>query len=480
VEASEVGSISNAAEEEGRLVDCPYPVSKVGTVRMISLLLRKAKIPRAFAYTYLLVILYALSFQIVSPTQLYLVKSLTSEGEAATQFALIRTVNGVAQLVGSLISGALIDRYGYRFVMLISLVSSAVCYFLMAIPTEDKTTALWLLYLAQIPTLAQHAILAGRAFISLGSLPDRRAVLLGYIGVCYGIGVVLGPMAGGLMSKSDLRFPAVVATILSLISIAIAVVAPREVRREGKGQEKEGAGGASVAAEAASQGQNKKAADNNAASSQSALSKYLTFFTTPILALRLGQKLLFSFSLALFYSVFALIVADRFGLDSAGAGVLQSFFGFVGVLVQGLLLAFLKARYTEATICVASGAVLAASFAALCFLSTAVELYVIAIPLVISSTLFQSINSSQVAEATPDSLKGTAVALDMSLFSALRLVTPGLGAWLLKSVGYASIGASSSASALVLLALMVLFPKSVEGGVAAPVERGDVDKTHAE
>lgn len=433
-------------------------------------------IPKPFLYSYVLVALYALAFQLVTPTQLYLIKSLTSEGDAATQFALIRTLNGVAQLVGSLISGALVDRFGYRFVMLLSLVSSAFCYLLMALPTDDNNVALWLLYAAQVPTVFQHAILAARAFISLKSAPEKRAVYLGYVGVAYGsCGVVLGPALGGWASQMGLRLPAVWATLLSIVTIAIAVVAPTEVSNASSqtaADDKESSGSPPSASSS-------KKTDGDEGKNESAIGKYVTFLRTPLLALRLGLKLLFSFSLALFYSVFALVVADRFGLDSAGSGYLMSWFGVLGAVVQAFLIGALKARYTEKSLLVTSGAVMAASFAVLAFLSTPFELFAIAVPLVISTTLFQQINSSQVAEATPDRLKGTAVALDMSLFSGLRLITPALGTYLLKTLGYASIGASSSASALAMVAVMVLFPQSVEGGgVPAAVGVAAAAKLH--
>jgi predicted MFS family arabinose efflux permease len=122
---------------------------------------------------YVNVALYALCFQMQQPAQLALVKSLVEGDDAKQQFAWVKSVNGVAQLGGSLLSGVLIDRMGCNGVMLLSLFASVLSYGLVATATNVSH-----LYLAQLPTVFQHAVLAARAYVSITLDDSERAEYL--------------------------------------------------------------------------------------------------------------------------------------------------------------------------------------------------------------------------------------------------------------------------------------------------------------
>ena len=64
----------------------------------------------------------------------------------------------------------------------------------------------------------QHAVMAARALVSKGSDTRDRARMLGYVGVAYGIGFAIGPMAGGILSNTNLKNGAAFATAGSVLS----------------------------------------------------------------------------------------------------------------------------------------------------------------------------------------------------------------------------------------------------------------------
>lgn len=184
---------------------------------------------RNVAALYANVALYALCYQMQVPVQLALVKSLVEGGseEARTQFAWVKSVNGVAQLGGSLLAGVLVDTAGARNVLLLSFVASLVSYALVA-----SASTVWVLYLAQLPTIFQHAVLAARAQVAI-SIPDAdRAQYLGFVGFAYGIGFVVGPALGGLLSTHSLTLSAALAAVLSAGSIALTL-ATDDIRGSG-------------------------------------------------------------------------------------------------------------------------------------------------------------------------------------------------------------------------------------------------------
>ena len=405
-----------------------------------------AGIPRSFVLMYFNIALYALCFQMQGVSTPYLIKSLVGAGGDVTRaFTALKTANGVAQMVGSLLSGALLDVLGCRAVMLLSFGASLLSYGLAAVPSAN----VWLLFYAQLPTLLQHAMLAAQFFVSVKAAPEQRAILLGYISVCYGVGVVVGPALGGALSAVDLRLPSAVAAAGSALSLVLTLADPETAT----------AATALAAAAAPAAARSKDAGDAPLPSSLAA------FVTEPVLLSRFALKALFSSSLALFYAVYQLLALDRFGLDVRAAGVLTSFIGAVGVATQAGGLSALKARFSEARILTACAAVLVLSFAAFAVISSAAELFVLVVPLVVANTLFQTINTSQILAATER--KGAAAAINMAIFSGLRMVMPAAGNALLASAGFWSIGASASAASAAMLAVMLLFPACVEATTGA-------------
>lgn len=253
---------------------------------------------------YLNVFLYAVCFQMQSPAQLQLVKTLVAGEEATQQFAWVKSVNGVAQLFGSLLSGYLVDKAGVRGVFMLSFFASAAIYACYAMADD-----IWWLYVAQVPAIFQHAVLAARTFVALQVPSDQQTAHFGYISVSYGLGFVIGPAVGGyLSSAASLSVAPAIATVGSLVSMISLLLVPFPTDRTAK----------KVAPAAAA-----------AEGSGGFVSGMRAALQAPPLLWSLALKTIFSFGLAVFHSTFAL-VADRFGLDAAGTGYLMSYIGIVG------------------------------------------------------------------------------------------------------------------------------------------------------
>ena len=169
------------------------------------------------------VVLYALCYMMQTPVLPYLVEEL---GATDTAYGYLMSAMAVVQFVGGLLAGPILDVYGARVVLLASYGSSAACYAL-----TGAARGMPLLYASRVPTLLQHAVMATRAAVAEASSEADRARLLGYIGVAYGIGMVLGPALGGVLSARDLRLTAWVAAAGSLLSVgARPRVAPARQR----------------------------------------------------------------------------------------------------------------------------------------------------------------------------------------------------------------------------------------------------------
>jgi MFS transporter, DHA1 family, tetracycline resistance protein len=168
----------------------------------------------ALGFIFSVVLLDVIGLAILMPVQAYIVRQYSDE---ALMVALIPVLYAGAQFLAAPLLGKLSDRYGRRPVLLISIFGSALGYFLFGIGG-----ALWVLFLSRLIDgfTAGNASTAS-AYIADVTPPQDRARNFGFIGMAYGLGFILGPTLGGLLSQVSLNAPAYAAGILSLLSAVV-------------------------------------------------------------------------------------------------------------------------------------------------------------------------------------------------------------------------------------------------------------------
>jgi len=122
--------------------------------------------------------------------------------------------------------GRLSDRLGRKPVMMICLAGAAVSYVMLGLSTE-----LWMIYCAR----AFAGLMAGNfgvvsAMIADLTTPANRARGMGMLGAAFGMGLVIGPVLGGLLSGPDNTFtvPCIVAGLMSVLALIAAQLFLRE------------------------------------------------------------------------------------------------------------------------------------------------------------------------------------------------------------------------------------------------------------
>jgi DHA1 family tetracycline resistance protein-like MFS transporter len=131
---------------------------------------------------------------------------------AARTIGLFGTVWSAIQFVTSPVLGALSDRFGRRPVILLSNLGLGIDYVIMAL----APTIGWLFAGRVLSGVTSASIPTAFAYIADVTTPERRARAFGLMGAAFGMGFILGPAIGGLLTIWGPRAPFWVAAAFSL------------------------------------------------------------------------------------------------------------------------------------------------------------------------------------------------------------------------------------------------------------------------
>src|SRR5580704_14865593 len=115
---------------------------------------------------------------------------------AEWQIGLLLGCYSFMQFLASPVLGYISDRIGRKPVLLVSLVGSAIGYAVMA-----NAHTLTMLFIARIIAgICGASVGTAAAYIADITPPENRSRRMGLIGAAFGVGFVLGPAIGGILS----------------------------------------------------------------------------------------------------------------------------------------------------------------------------------------------------------------------------------------------------------------------------------------
>jgi len=137
-----------------------------------------------------------------------------------------------AQFFAGPVLGNLGDRFGRRPILLFSAIAFALDYLLMA----AAPTLAWLFVGRLVAGIAGATYGPANAVLADVTEPEKRGATFGLMGAAFGLGFILGPAIGGLLSGFGTRTPFVVAAALAglnalWILVALPETLPAERRR---------------------------------------------------------------------------------------------------------------------------------------------------------------------------------------------------------------------------------------------------------
>jgi MFS family permease len=168
------------------------------------------------AVLYAAVLVDMMGFGIVLPLLPYYAQSL---GASPMQVTLLIASFSAMQLAAAPLWGRVSDRKGRRPLLIAGLFASSVSYLLFGL-----ADSLWLLLLSRIAAgAAGGTISVAQAYVADTTTSDERAKGMGHIGAASGLGVMLGPVIGGVFSRWGLGVPGYVAAGLCAVNGIAAI-----------------------------------------------------------------------------------------------------------------------------------------------------------------------------------------------------------------------------------------------------------------
>jgi DHA1 family tetracycline resistance protein-like MFS transporter len=160
-----------------------------------------------------------------------------SESVRNIMLGLLIGIYPFSQFFGSPILGALSDKYGRKPVLVLSLLGTVIGYVLFAVGIILRN--LPLLFLSRIVDgLTAGNISVANSAIADMTTPENRAKNFGLIGMAFGLGFIIGPFLGGVLSDPrtvswfDFSTPYFFAALITLGSLVFLKLFFTETLRE--------------------------------------------------------------------------------------------------------------------------------------------------------------------------------------------------------------------------------------------------------
>ncbi|XP_027800247.1 solute carrier family 22 member 18 [Marmota flaviventris] len=349
----------------------------------------------------------------------YLSRSL---GLDSVAFGYLQTTFGVLQLLGGPVFGRFADQHGARAALSLSFLAASALYLLLAAACSPALPGVFLLFASRLPGAFMHTLPAAQMVVTDLSAPAERPAALGRLGLCFGVGVILGSLLGGtLNSACGVHCPAIVALVANLLGAIISVTCiPASTK------------GATVDVQAAPPGGPKASVfDLKAISRLLLLPGVLPVFLIKVVS---------GFPSGLFMIMFSIISMDFFQLGPSQAGYLMSFFGVLQMVVQGLVIGRLSSHFSEEALLRASVLVFMVVGLAMALMSTVLHFCFLVPGLVFSLCTLNVVTDSMLTKAVSASDTGTMLGLCASVQPLTRTLGPTLGGLLYRSFGVPIFG----------------------------------------
>jgi MFS family permease len=325
--------------------------------------------------------------------------------------------------------GVLSDRYGRRPVLVFSILGSALGFFVFG-----WAATLWLMFLARIVDgITGGNISTAQACLADISSPQDRAKNFGLIGMAFGLGFIIGPALGGVLSKISIHAPAYGAGCMALLTSVFAFfllpeTLPPERRKTGRAQW----------------------------SDLNPLRPVVAAFQNASLRALLVSLFLLNFAFAALQTNFSLFTLARFQWSAADNAWVFAFIGIMVAFNQGFLIRRLTQVAQERTLAMCGFALFAPGFLLIAVATEGWMLYLASGLIATGSSFTNPTLTSFISQRVSNREQGSILGTTQAVLSLTRVFGP-----LWAGLVFDRFGASSpywSGAVFILVAALCAWP----------------------
>ena len=321
-------------------------------------------------------------------------------GASPLVIGLLLGIYSAMQCLFAPILGKLSDRFGRRPVLLVSVIGTSAGFLLMGL-----ANSLWLLFAARvIDGITGGNISTAQAYIADVTSSKDRSRGMGLIGAGFGLGFILGPAIGGLLSHVSLAAPFLFASFLAAANaVAIFFFLPESLPVERR----------------------RKAHEHPS---------FVVLFQQARkrpLAIILAAYFFTVVSFSLLTATYSLFTERRFGYTASQNGYIFAGQGLLGTVIQGGLLGWLVKVFGDKKLVIAGTATLALSLFLLPLSTTTVFLLCVTTGIAIGHSFVLAPLNGLASKSVNETSQGQVLGMMQSASSFARIVGPVLGGGLL-------------------------------------------------
>ncbi len=332
-----------------------------------------------------------LSFGLVIPDLQIRAKSIGADGWL---LGAVLGIFSLATLISAPVLGRLSDRYGRKPILLFGAAMNVISFIVYAFANN-----LPLMFLSRIfGGIGSANLSAAYAYVADSTNPEERAKNMGLIGAAFGMGFILGPTLGGILSKAGGNFLlGVVAALIALINCVWISTTLREIRQPGQ------------------------------EISQATVFSFTTFrraVSAPGMAILLALFFVYNYGFSNLESTFILLTHEHFGLDEMGAGLVLGFVGIMIGVTQGILVGPIQKAIGERNMVRIGLMIVAPSLAIIPFLPSWHYILIGSIGLCFGSGISTPAVQTLISKSASASVQGGIFGITQSLGAFARIIGP--------------------------------------------------------
>ncbi len=392
--------------------------------------MKKARLINIF----IVVFVDLLGFSLILPLLPYYAQEF---GATPVVIGLLTAVYAAASLVGAPLMGRLSDRFGRRLILLISVAGTFLGFLILGLaepigrglanliaPASANAFIIGILFFSRIlDGMTGGNITVAQAYITDITDEKNRAKGLGLIGAAFGLGFIIGPAVGGLLSGSGhYNIPAFVAAGLAFLNlISIFFFLPESLNAE------------------------RRLAMRHQTRPPITLKALMVALSRPKVGPLLNVRFFFALAFSMFQSIFSLYAAYKLHLTSQMTGYVLAYVGVLSVLVQGVGVGLVTKRFKENAILITSMWLMFFGLAGWAITPNLPVMLVVMLPLALGGGMLNTVINSAITKVVSREEIGGTLGLSTSLESISRVIAPSAGGFLLQNLGAWAPGVVSAA-----------------------------------